>query len=227
MKTRHATTTGNQLDYTNQFSPQNQLKFGLAYIPSSTYFRELATPVGGSLQPFATYGKNGDIDFLSQAKPDQSVVYLSDQIKAAEDKLTLTLGARYASMDYRLNQLPYQVMDGSGNMVDAKSFSKHYLDPRVGATYSIERNLLLRSSYAVESQFADSRLVERLYPEDNNVNVTPTTPLPGSPANPAKGSQLAHLRGRYAQYNTLGPNHGNNFDLGIGAGLRLERAGGV
>ena len=216
-ETRHATSTGNQLDYTNQISPQNQLKFGLAYIPSSTYFREIASPVAGSLQPFAVYGKNGDIDFLSQAKPDQSVLYLSDQIKAAEDKLTLTLGARYANMDYRLNQLPYQVMDGSGNMVDAKSFNKHYLDPRVGATYSLERNLLLRTSYAVESQFADSRLVERLYPEDNNVNVTPTS------TNPA--AQLAHLRGRYAQYNTLGPNHGNNFDLGLERGFDLSGLG--
>jgi outer membrane receptor protein involved in Fe transport len=217
-ETRHSTQTGNQLDYTNQISPLNQLKAGLSYIPSSTYFREVASPLGAPLQPSSAYAK-GAYDFISQAKPDQSVLYLSDQIKALQSKLVLTLGARYANMDYRLNELPYQVMNNLGQMVDAKSFNKHYVDPRVGATYSLSRDFLFRSSYAVESQFSDSRLVERLFPEDNGVNINPTAT--------SGATQLANLRSRYAQYNTLGPNHANNFDLGFDKGFTASGLGAL
>jgi hypothetical protein len=216
---RHATTTGNQLDYTNQLSPLNQLKVGFSYIPSSTYFRSIAQVGSAQLQPFSTLPARGYADIISQAKPDQTVLYLSDNIRAAGDKATLTLGGRYASMNYRLNDLPNQVVSGNGlgTLVDARSFTTHYFDPRVGATYSPVRDFVLRSSYAVESQFSDSRLVERLFPEDNNVNIAPT-----AKSGPA---QLKYLQGRYAQYNKLGPNHANNFDLGFDKGFNLSGLG--
>ena len=215
---RHATTNGSQLDYTNQVNSQNQLKAGLQYLPSSTFFYEVDYPGQTTLQPFTSPNdaSHGYESRYSQAKPIQSVAYLSDQIKALDDKATITLGARYANMDYHLNELPYQVKDNNGNLVNAKSFATHYVDPRLGATYSPNRDLVFRTSYATQSQFSDSRLVELLYPEDNGVNgaISATDPA----------AQLKYLRGRRSQYNKLGPNHANNFDLGLEQGFDLKGA---
>lgn len=227
---RHSSSTGNQFDYTNQISSLNQLKAGFAYIPTNTFYHSIQSPGGAPMQSIAevnaavgnTYGY---FDRLSLAKPDQTILYLSDQIKALQNKATLTLGARYANMHYGLHELPYQVRDNNGNMVDAKSFSKHYLDPRLGLSYSPTNDLVFRSSYAVESQFSDSRLVQVLFPEDVGVNAGPTSTNPGDPlaaTAPAGSTQLGRGRRRYAQYNPLGANHANNFDLGVEKGFTLR-----
>ena len=211
---RHASQIGNQFDYTNQINTGNQLKAGFAYIPTTTFFHSVVDPAITSLRPVSLLPTYGDIDRLSLAKPAQTILYLSDQFKADQDRLTLTLGARYANMNYHLHSLPYQVRNNLGQMVDANNLSKSYLDPRVGLTYSPTRDLVFRSSYAVESQFSDSRLVQVLFPEDAGVNSGPTAT--------SGTSQLARLRSRYAQFNNLGPSHANNFDLGVEKGFTLN-----
>ena len=204
---RKSDTLGNQLDYTNQIQPADQLKFGLAYIPSTTFYHSIADATI-PLQPYQTLGTaHGYIaDRLSTAKPDQTIVYLSNQLKAMNDQLTFTAGVRYANMHYGLQDLS-QVKngDGSGDLTDIHSYSDHYVDPRFGATYSPVRDLVFRSSYAVESQFPDSRLPEILFPENIGVAGTATSPA----------AQLANLQKRYAQSNHLGSSHANNFDFGL------------
>ena len=212
--TRHASQIGNQLDYTNQISPLNQLTAGFSYIPTTTFFHSVVDPASTTLRPVSQLPAYGDIDRLSLAKPTQTILYLSDQVKAYNDKLTFTLGARYANMNYNLHSLPYQVLNNLGQMVDANNLSKHYLDPRLGLSFSPQRDLVFRSSYAVESQFSDSRLVQVLFPEDVGVNSGPTAT--------SGAAQLARYRGRYAQSNNLGPSHANNFDLGVEKGFNLS-----
>ncbi len=219
---RHSSTFGNQLDYTNQIAPAYQLKVGIAYLPTSTFFHSIVN--GAPLQPYQTLGTDGSTtrargyiaDRLSTAKANQTVLYLSNQIKALNDQVTFTLGLRYANMHYGLQDLS-QVRsgDGSAGLVDAKSYDDHYVDPRIGITYSPARDLVFRSSYAVESQFPDSRLPEVLFPQNTGTAATSTDPA----------AQLKNLQSRYAQFNHLGSQHANNFDLGVEKGLTANGLG--
>ena len=161
---RHATTFGNQLDYTNQIADAYQLKAGIAYIPTSTFYH-LIQGLAAPLTPVSDQAAHGYIDRLSTAKANQTVLYLSNQVKALKDLVTITAGLRYANMHYGLQDLS-QVKDGdgSGGLTDVKSFDDHYADPRLGIVYSPVRDFAVRSSYAVESQFPDSRLPEILFP---------------------------------------------------------------
>ena len=213
---RHSSTFGNQFDYTNQLSDAYQLKAGVAYLPSNTFYH-LVVDNAVPLVPVSSKSPRGYLaDRISTAKANQTVLYLSNQVKAMNDQLTLTLGLRYANMHYGLQDLS-QVKngDGSGSLTDAHSFDDHYVDPRLGIAYSPVRDLVIRSSYAVESQFPDSRLPEILFPQNTGTAATSTNPA----------VQLKGLQGRYAQYNRLGASHANNFDLGIEKGLTASGLG--
>lgn len=215
---RHASTFGNQLDYTNQVASAYQLKAGVAYIPTNTFFHSIADATI-PLPLVASKSANGySSDRISTAKANQTVLYLSNQIKALNDQVTVTAGLRYANMHYGLQDLTQVISgDGSGSLTDVHSYDDHYVDPRLGLAYSPARDLTFRSSYAVESQFPDSRLPEILFPENTNTLATST--------NPAK--QLAYLASRYAQSNRLGASHANNFDLGVEKGFALNGLGAV
>ena len=209
---RHATTFGNQLDYTNQIADAYQLKAGIAYIPTSTFYH-LIQGLAAPLTPVADQAAHGYIDRLSTAKANQTVLYLSNQVKALKDLVTITAGLRYANMHYGLQDLSQVANgDGSGGLTDVKSFDDHYVDPRLGIVYSPVRDFAVRSSYAVESQFPDSRLPEILFPENTGSAATATN----------SATQLAYLQGRYAQGNRLGASHANNFDLGVEKGFNLN-----
>ncbi len=213
---RHSTTFGNQVDYTNQLSPAYQLKAGVAYLPSNTFFHGIADTTV-PLAPVASKTGRGYLaDRISMTKANQTVLYLSNQIKALNDQVTFTLGLRYANMHYGLQSLS-QVRsgDGSGSLTDVNSYDAHYVDPRLGVTYSPQRDLVFRSSYAVESQFPDSRLPEVLFPQNTGTAATSTN----------SATQLKGLQGRYAQSNRLGASHANNFDLGVEKGLTASGLG--
>ena len=213
---RHSTTFGNQVDYTNQISPIYQLKAGVAYLPSNTFYHSISDGTIPLVPVASKTGRGYLADRISTAKANQTVLYLSNQIKAMNDQLTLTLGLRYANMHYGLQDLS-QVKsgDGSGSLTDAHSFDDHYVDPRIGIVYSPVRDLAIRSSYAVESQFPDSRLPEVLFPQNTGTAATATN----------SATQLKGLQGRYAQFNRLGASHANNFDLGIEKGLTASGLG--
>ena len=212
---RHSTTFGNQLDYTNQIAPTYQLKAGVAYLPSSTFFHSITDLSAAPLLPFQSLpaGQPGYIDRISTASANQTVLYLSNQIKAVNDLVTITAGLRYANMHFGLQDLSQvKIGDGSGGLTNVHSYDDHYVDPRLGITYSPVRDLAIRSSYAVESQFPDSRLPEILFPENTGSAATGTSPA----------AQLKFLQGRYAQSNHLGASHANNFDLGVEKGFVLN-----
>ena len=213
---RHSTTFGNQVDYTNQLSDAYQLKAGIQYLPSDTFYHSIADTTI-PLAPVSTRPARGYIaDRLSTTKADQTVLYLSNQVKTFNDLVTVTAGLRYANMRYGLQSLQNVISgDGSGALTNINSYNAHYVDPRLGITYSPVRDLAIRSSYAVESQFADSRLPEVIFPENIGVAATATSPA----------AQLAALQARYAQSNRLGPSHANNFDLGVEKGLTASSLG--
>ncbi len=222
---RHSTTFGNQLDYTNQIATAYQLKAGIAYLPTNTFFHSIAD-ASIPMQPYQTLGTAGSnrrargyiSDRLSTAKANQTVLYLSNQLKAMNDQITITAGLRYANMHYGLQSLSQVASgDGSGSLTDVNSYDDHYVDPRLGVTYSPVRDLVFRSSYAVESQFPDSRLPEVLFPE--NIGVAPTAT--------SAAAQLKNLQNRYAQSNRLGASHANNFDFGVEKGFALSGLGAV
>ena len=211
---RHAATLGNQVDYTNQLSTAYQLKAGIAYIPTNTFYHSIQNAVFPL--PVVSTKRGYLADRISTAKPNQTTLYLSNQLKALNDQVTITAGLRYANMHYGLQELTNVISgDGSGGVADIKSYSAHYVDPRLGITYSPVRDLVFRTSYAVESQFADSRLPEVLFPQNTGTASTATDPA----------TQLAGLQGRYAQYNRLGPSHANNFDFGVEKGISANGLG--
>ena len=213
-ESRHSTTFGNQVDYTNQISDAYQLKAGLQYLPSSTFYHLIQ---GGAipLAPFTT-ARGYLADRISTAKANQTVLYLSNQVKTLNNLVTITAGLRYANMHYGLQSLSQvKLGDGSGDLGDVNSYDDHYVDPRIGITYSPVRDLAIRSSYAVESQFPDSRLPEVLFPQNTGTAATALN----------SATQLAGLQGRYAQFNRLGASHANNFDLGVEKGLTASGLG--
>ena len=213
---RHSTTSGNQLDYTNQISDAYQLKAGLSYIPTNTFYHSIADNAV-PLVPVSSKSPRGYLaDRISTAKANQTILYLSNQFKTLNNLVTITAGLRYANMHYGLQSLA-QVKngDGSGTLTDINSFDDHYVDPRLGIVYSPTRDLAFRSSYAVESQFPDSRLPEILFPQNTGTTATATNPA----------TQLKGLQNRYAQANRLGSSHANNFDLGFEKGLTANGLG--
>ncbi len=210
---RHSDQVGNQVDYANQIRPNDSLRAGFSITPSTTKYRTISSSVVGPMAVLTgqrTYGYN---DRISRVAPTQSVVYLTNEFRTPGDKVTISTGVRYASDHYGLKQF--------------NSFTKHYVDPRFGINYSPDRTLVFRSSLAESSQFADTRLIETLFPENTASGVGTFTSLqPGNPAdfvglNPnsltskQRATQYGHYLAAYRQVNQIGPQHAHNFDLGV------------
>ncbi len=184
-------TVGNQVDYSNRLSAADSIQAGVQYLHSTTKFHELTGVTG----PIAKLPSRGFTDRSSHVTPDQTVLYLTNILRAPQDKATLSLGVRYAQMKYGLS--PAQ----------GKGFTDKNVDPRIGATYSPSRDLVFRSSYVVYSQFPETRYLGYLAPENAGSQFSPTAISPAA--------QLARINGRYSLRNQLGTAHANNVDLGL------------
>ena len=133
----------------------------------------------------------------SQVAPKQTTLYLSDQLKTADNKGALTLGVRYANDTFDLKT--------------QKNTSDHYVDPRLGLTYSPVRDLNFRTSYSVQSQFPDTDILEREAPEQLGYTPTATDPA----------AQLARFQAHYNYNPHLSTLHANDYDLGVDKGFTL------
>lgn len=189
-------TVGHQLDYTNQINATNQLRAGFAYIPSTTSFNHIE----GIYAPFDQQSPSGYKNRYNDVKPTRTVLYLNDVLKPAGDKLTVSLGGHYENMQYDLQRKGFS------------NFSDHYLDPRLGAAYSPNRDLVFRTSYSVNSQFPETEFLGYEAPLDSgHVSPTATDPV----------AQQKYMHSHYSQYNKLGASHSNDFDLGVEKALTV------
>ncbi len=211
---RHSDQVGNQIDYANQLKQNDTVRAGFAIVPSTTKYRSVSLISGAApvlpIDQVPAYGYN---DRTSRVSPTQYVGYLTNQFRTTDSKITLDTGVRFAAQRYGLKEF--------------STFTKHYVDPRVGLNYSPSRDLVFRSSFAESSQFADTRLIELLFPEDPASGIGTFTALnPGNPADyigldpnqltsAQRGTQYGQLLRRYAQLNEIGPQHSHNFDLGV------------
>lgn len=194
------TDLGGQLDYTKDFSKRDELKAGLWYMPSTTYYHSISNitaPIATAANP---NGASFYFDTLSDSAPQQYVGYVSNQLKAVHDKLVLTTGLRYSYTTF-LNQQAPDVVD-------------KYLDPRAGLTYSPTRDFVLRTHYDVQSQNPDSNVMDILFPENGVAPITASDPE----------LQLQTESEFFNQFNRLRPEHGQ--DYGVGAEKAFTFLGG-
>lgn len=183
------TQRGNQLDYTNQFSPAYQLRAGLAYTPLDVSGRRITGIVGAVDE----VSPSGYTDVTSDFHAKRYEYYLTGQLKPMGDKLTLSLGLRHASETF----IPKSQFS---------AFTRSYTDPRLGVVYSPTRDLAFRTSYSVQSQFPDTQRMLFLAPAQIG--------LPATAADAAL--QVAAIQRRYgSQFFPLGVEHGENYDLGL------------
>jgi outer membrane receptor protein involved in Fe transport len=142
------------------------------------------------LIPTSQLPSYGYIDRASFVTPTNTTLYLANKLKLADDKVTFDLGARYGSQKFGLYK--YQ------------SYTDSYVDPRAGLNYTPNKDLVFRAAFGANSQFPDTHDVEILFPEDY-----------GQVSAASGSAQLARLQGRYAQFNKLGTEHSNNYELGV------------
>lgn len=192
---RDSTQIGNQLDYSHQITPNYRLQAGLHRIGMDAN-REVVQGIAFDwTDPAAPAG--GYIHRLNRVKPVQTVLYLDNQIKPLGDnRLTFDLGLRHSQMRFNLAKFP--------------SFTNSYTDPRLGVTYSPNRDLVFRSSFYRYSQFPDVQLIEVLFPQDLGF---------ATAKDPA--AQQTNLQRRFRQYNRLEAQHAQGYDLGVEKGFDL------
>ncbi len=217
---RHSDQVGNQIDYSNLIKPNDNLRAGFSITPSTTKYRTVQSLATNPIGLLTDQPKYGYQDRISRVAPNQITAYLTNQFRTPGNKITIDTGVRYATDHYGLKQF--------------KSFTKHYVDPRLGLNYSPDPTLLFRSSLAESSQFADTRLIETLFPENTASGVGTFTSLnPGNPADfvgldpnrltaAQRATQYGRTLSRYRQVNELGPQHAHNFDLGLQKSFSLS-----
>ncbi len=217
---RHSDQIGNQLDYSNQLKPNDSLRAGLYITPATTKYRTVQSLTLLPMGTLAQQSKYGYLDRISRVAPTQLAAYLTNQFRTPGNKITIDTGVRFAQDRYGLKQF--------------NSFTKHYVDPRLGINYSPDPTLKFTTSLAESSQFADTRLIETLFPENSASGVGTFTSLnPGNPADFAgldpnrltgtqRATQYGRLLSRYRQVNQLGPQHAHNFDLGVAKSFSLN-----
>lgn len=151
--------TGNQVDYFNQFNKQNTLKAGLEYLDDKgSYLRQVSRLHVGPL----TAGKYYN-DRISAAYPKNFQMYLADELRSADNKLTLNYGLRYTNVTYKVQDSQYADSIGQSN---PSEYTTKSVDPRLGLSYSPNLDLTFRTSYAITSQPADMRRIQRVAPID-------------------------------------------------------------
>lgn len=192
-------TTGNRLDYVNQFSRQNTLKAGIEYLDSKGSYRRQVVNVGiGPLTGTRSYS-----DRIYGAYPQDTTAYLSDQLRTADNKVTLDLGLVFNSTTFRLQPSLYAASRG---ITVPSAYTTKSTDPRIGLNYSPRKDLTFRTSYAVTSQRPEMQRVQRVSPIDEGVIGTSlaTDPLAQS---------SAAFRGQ--GFSRLALSHSKDYDLGV------------
>ena len=191
--------TGVHVDYSNQFNKANILKAGLQYSDDKgTYLRQVVGIQNNALTSGGSYA-----DKIYAAYPKDFALYLSDELRALDNKLTLDMGARLNSVSYAVQDSKYLDSIGESN---PGSYTTKSTDPRLGLGYSPSPDLTFRTSYGVNSQRPDMRRIQRVAPIDVNAIGTNLN------ADPLHQSQ--------ADYNVLPLDrvklsHAKDFDLGV------------
>lgn len=163
--------TGAQLDYSNQFSKANILKAGLQYVDNKgTYYRQVSNVQTNALTAGDSYS-----DRIYATYPKDFALYLADQLRALDNKLTLDLGARFNSVTYVAQDSKYLDSIGQSN---PGGYTTKSTDPRLGLAYSPNPDLTFRTTYGVNSQRPDMRRIQRVAPIDvdaigTNLNADP------------------------------------------------------
>lgn len=197
-ETHHSDQVGHQLDLTAQATPTYQIRAGLWYLPSTTYYRS----VSGIYDTVANLGNYGEpwgyTDYGNKIKPTQTVFYLANRLQPAGSHLTFDFGERFSQENLQMQVFP--------------SYTDKAADPRAGLTYVAGHGATLRASYAQNSQYPVLPFVERLFPEDGFAVPTASDP----------GSQLTNLQYSYQQYNRLGADHSRGTDIGYDQVIRTK-----
>ena len=209
--------TGTQLDYSNQLSKSNIFKTGIQYTDDKgSYFRQIVNVQTGPLDP-----KNNPsyADRIYAAYPKDFALYLSDQIRALDNKLTLDLGARFNSVTYKVQDSKYLDSIGQSN---PGGYTTKSTDPRLGLGYSPSPDLTFRTSYGINSQRADARRIQRVAPIDVGAIGTNigTDPLSQSRSD-YKVLPLNHIKLSHAKDFDFGVEKAVNLNNGIAQGAYL------
>ena len=205
--------TGTQLDYSNQLNRANTVRAGLQYTyDKGSYFRQVVNVQNGPLIPGASYSDRIYADY-----PKDFALYLSDQIRALDNKLTLDLGARLNSVTYKVQDSKYLDSIGQGN---PGGYTTKSTDPRLGLAYSPSPDLTFRSSYGVNSQRPDARRIQRVAPIDVDAIGTTLNSNPLSQSQADSGViPLSRLKLAHAKDFDLGVEKAFAFNQGVGQGL--------
>lgn len=137
---RHQVSQGLQFDYTNQLNDRHLLKAGLWQIWGNNY--QLQAPNVSGILPFA-------YDILSENDTASSQAYLFDHWRAT-DKLLVDAGLRLDYMRYNRREFPTLTMAA--------------VSPRLGATYLLNNNFLLRGTWGQYAQMPPAARVGMVFP---------------------------------------------------------------
>ena len=215
--TDRSNVTGNQINYYNQLNKNNILEAGVEYKDAKgSYRRQIVNVQRGDLAT-TTSALLRYSDRTYNAYPQDFALYLSDQLRAAQNRLTFNYGLRFQSTTYKGGDSKYA--DSIGDPLPSQYTTKS-TDPRLGLTFTPVQDLTFRSSYTINSQHADERRIERLGPED--VGDVGTSINPGTATLPAN---LVQSRDAYrAQgFSRVSLSHSKDFDLGVEKGFNLRQ----
>jgi hypothetical protein len=210
--------TGNQVDYSNQISKTNTLKAGLQYTDDKgSYLRQIVNVQTGPLDP-----KNNPSysDRIYAAYPKDFAIYLADQLRALDNKLTLDLGARLNSVTYAVQDSKYLDSIGQSN---PSGYTTKSTDPRLGLGYSPRPDLTFRTSYGINSQRPDMRRIQRVAPFDVDAIGTIITSDPASQLSQSQADEgilpLSHVKLSHAKDFDFGVEKAFNLTKGMAQGL--------
>jgi len=199
--TDRSNVTGEQLNYYNQLNKSNTLLTGLDFKSAKgSYRRQIVFVQRG---PLPTASPNRYSDRTYNAYPEDFALYLADQLKLSQDKVTLNLGVRFQSTTYKGGTSKFA--DSIG-VSQPSQFTTKSTDPRFGLNYSPDQSLTFRTSYSINSQHADVRRIQRLGPEDvGNIG----TSLNADPLRQSKDAQIAQ------GFSRVNLSHSKDYDLGV------------
>ena len=202
--------TGNQLNFYSQLNKTNVLQAGLEYKDAKGSFRrQIVNVQRGPLAdlPAAT---NRYSDRTYNAYPQDFALYLADQIRTAQDKITFNYGLRFQSTTYRGGNSKY--LDFIG-VAQNNRFTTKSTDPRLGLNYSPAPDLTFRTSYTINSQHPDMRRIQRLGPEDvGDIG----TSLNTNTLQQSRDAQVAQA------FSRVKLSHSKDFDLGVEKAFNLK-----
>lgn len=210
------TKRGAKIDYYNDLNRNVVLRAGYLRIDTAgTFYRPI---LGFDPQFLPLTDKNASRTYYSDraytTTPLENDLYLSSTYKTTDGRLVVDLGARYGNAQYR-NKVNgqtvalYSAIPGQTPPPD--KYTTHYLDPRFGLVYSPDRSTAFRTSYAVNSQFPETRYISFTSPIENGFTGTALDPV----------AQFTYIHTSRSGFNRLGPAHSNDFDLGVERAFNL------